>query len=85
MARKKKAEAVRAEEIKEVKQAAEPAEKKRGGRKPMSDDEKAALAKQRAELKAKADSMVLSLGQKKLGCFGASYLYPVFVELGICC
>ncbi len=22
-------------------------------------------------------------GPKKLGCFGASYLYPVFVELGI--
>ena len=23
-------------------------------------------------------------GPKKLGCFGASYLYPVFLELGIC-
>jgi hypothetical protein len=22
-------------------------------------------------------------GPKKLGCFGASYLYPVFLELGI--
>lgn len=24
-------------------------------------------------------------GPKKLGCFGASYLYPIFVELGIIC
>jgi hypothetical protein len=23
-------------------------------------------------------------GPKKLGCFGASYLYPIFLELGIC-
>ncbi len=25
----------------------------------------------------------LAIGPKKLGCFGASYLYPVFIELGI--
>lgn len=24
-------------------------------------------------------------GPKKLGCFGASYLYPVFLEIGIIC
>lgn len=23
-------------------------------------------------------------GPKKLGCFGASYIYPVFLKLGIC-
>ena len=23
-------------------------------------------------------------GPKKLGCFGASYLYPVFLKLGVC-
>lgn len=61
MARKKKAEAIQAEEIAEVKQTAEPAAKKRGGRKPMSEKEKTVLAKKRAELNAKAESMVPSL------------------------
>lgn len=61
MARKKKAEAIQTEEIAEVKQVAEPTEKKRGGRKPMTEAEKEAMAKQRAEIKAKAESMVPSL------------------------
>lgn len=26
----------------------------------------------------------LVTGPKKLGCFGASYIYPVFVEIGVC-
>lgn len=37
--------------------AAEPAAKKKGGRKPMTPEEKAAAAKARAESKAKADSL----------------------------
>ena len=37
--------------------AAEPAAKRKGGRKPMTPEEKAAAAKARAESKAKADSL----------------------------
>ena len=37
--------------------ATEPVVKKRGGRKPMTPEEKAAAAKARAESKAKADSL----------------------------
>lgn len=37
--------------------AAEPAAKRKGGRKPMTPEEKAASAKARAESKAKADSL----------------------------
>ena len=33
---------------------------------------------------AKAKELGTVSGPKKLGVFGASYLYPVFVELGIC-
>lgn len=40
-----------------VNTAAEPEAKKRGGRKPMTAEEKAAAAKARAESKAKADSL----------------------------
>ena len=32
----------------------------------------------------KAVELRVVTGPKKLGVFGASYLYPVFVELGIC-
>ena len=42
---------------KTVNTAAEPEVKKRGGRKPMTAEEKAAAAKVRAEEKAKADSL----------------------------
>ena len=42
---------------KTVNTAAEPGAKKRGGRKPMTVEEKAAAAKARAESKAKADSL----------------------------
>lgn len=42
---------------KTVNTAAEPAVKKKGGRKPMTAEEKAAAAKARAESKAKADSL----------------------------
>lgn len=37
--------------------ATEPEAKKKGGRKPMTAEEKAAAAKARAEIKAKADSL----------------------------
>ena len=33
---------------------------------------------------AKAKELGTVTGPKKLGVFGASYLYPVFLELGIC-
>lgn len=42
---------------KTVSTAAEPVVKKKGGRKPMTVEEKAAAAKVRAESKAKADSL----------------------------
>ena len=42
---------------KTVNTAAEPAVKKKGGRKPMTAEEKAAAAKIRADVKAKADSL----------------------------
>lgn len=42
---------------KTISTAAEPGGKKRGGRKPMTAEEKAAAAKARAEEKAKADSL----------------------------
>ena len=42
---------------KTVSTATEPAAKKKGGRKPMSAEEKASAAKARAESKAKADSL----------------------------
>lgn len=42
---------------KTVNAATEPAAKKKGGRKPMAPEEKAAAAKARAERKAKADSL----------------------------
>ena len=42
---------------KTVSTAAEPEVKKKGGRKPMTAEEKAAAAKARAESKAKADSL----------------------------
>ncbi len=45
------------DEEKKVSEAAEQAPKKRGGRKPMTAEEKAAAAKARAESKAKADSL----------------------------
>ena len=44
------------EEKKSV-ETAEQAPKRRGGRKPMTPEEKAAAAKERAEVKAKADSL----------------------------
>lgn len=42
---------------KAVRTAAEPEVKKKGGRKPMTAEEKASAAKARAESKAKADSL----------------------------
>ena len=42
---------------KTISTAAEPGGKKRGGRKPMTAEEKAAMAKARAESKAKADNL----------------------------
>ncbi len=45
------------DEEKKVNETAEQAPKKRGGRKPMTAEEKAAAAKARAESKAKADSL----------------------------
>ncbi len=45
------------DEEKKVSEATEQAPKKRGGRKPMTAEEKAAAAKARAESKAKADSL----------------------------
>lgn len=42
---------------KTVNTAAEPAVKKKGGRKPMTAEEKSSAAKARAESKAKADSL----------------------------
>ena len=33
---------------------------------------------------AKAKELGTVTGPKKLGVFGASYLYPIFLELGIC-
>ena len=45
------------DEEKKVSEAAEQAPKKRGGRKPMTAEEKAAAAKARAESKAKADGL----------------------------
>ena len=40
------------------------------------------LAYERAQELMKTEGCVT--GPKKLGVFGASYLYPVFLELGIC-
>ena len=40
------------------------------------------LAYKRACELMEADGFVA--GPKKLGCFGASYIYPVFVKLGVC-
>ncbi len=45
------------DEEKKINEATEQAPKKRGGRKPMTAEEKAAAAKARAESKAKADSL----------------------------
>jgi len=45
------------DEEKKVSEAVEQSPKKRGGRKPMTAEEKAAAAKARAESKAKADSL----------------------------
>ena len=45
------------DEEKKVNETTEQAPKRRGGRKPMSAEEKAAAAKARAELKAKADGL----------------------------
>ena len=45
------------DEDKKVSEATERVPKKRGGRKPMTPEEKAAAAKARAEEKAKADSL----------------------------
>ena len=45
------------DEEKKVSEATEQTSKKRGGRKPMTAEEKAAAAKARAESKAKADSL----------------------------
>lgn len=45
------------DEEKKVSEAVEQPPKKRGGRKPMTAEEKAAAAKARAEIKAKADSL----------------------------
>lgn len=42
---------------KKVNEATEQAPKRRGGRKPMTAEEKAAAAKARADIKAKADSL----------------------------
>lgn len=45
------------DEEKKVSETTEQAPKKRGGRKPMTAEEKSAVAKARAESKAKADSL----------------------------
>ena len=45
------------DEEKKVNETTEQAPKRRGGRKPMTAEEKAAAAKARAELKAKADGL----------------------------
>jgi len=45
------------EKKKPANSATEPESKKKGGRKPMTAEEKAAAAKARAEIKAKADSL----------------------------
>lgn len=57
---KKKVEAVQTEATEQL-SGTEPEVKRRGGRKPMSESEKAAQAKQRAEAKAKAANMVPSI------------------------
>ncbi len=45
------------DEEKKVSEATEQAPKRRGGRKPMTAEEKAVAAKARADIKAKADSL----------------------------
>ena len=45
------------DEEKKISETTERAPKKRGGRKPMTAEEKAAAAKARADVKAKADSL----------------------------
>ena len=52
-----KAKVITMDMEKTVNAATEPAVKKRGGRKPMTAEEKAAAAKARAESKAKAASL----------------------------
>ena len=54
---KYKAGVITMDEEKKVSETTEQAPKKRGGRKPMTAEEKAAAAKARAESKAKADSL----------------------------
>ena len=52
-----KAKVIIMDKEKTIGTAAEPEVKKRGGRKPMTAEEKASAAKARAESKAKADSL----------------------------